>query len=194
MPLKMTRRMTLTCASAAVFSALAMPAYARSAVWAEPVDLAGVPNLHRVTARLFRSAQPNAIGFQGLAALGVKTVINLRQLVDDAPMAKGTGLIVRRVPMKSRFVGEDNAEKMVQALRFVRQSMRQGPVLVHCRHGADRTGAVMAVYRILYQDWTRDAALDELTGGGYGFHAVWANIPRFVANCDLSDIKRRVNA
>lgn len=175
---------------------LAAPAFAntRPANWAEPVVLEGAPNLHRVTPQLYRSAQPDAIGFANLAMLGIKTVLNLRQLVDDAPLAIGTDLTLRQVRMKSRDVGEDDAAKMVQVLRYLRQGLQTGPVLVHCHHGADRTGATMALYRILYQGWTREAALDELVNGGFGFHTVWANIPRFVAGCDLADIKRRAEA
>lgn len=169
-------------------------ALARPAQWAVPIALDGAPNLHRVTPQLFRSAQPDAVGFANLADLGIKTVINLRQLVDDTPLAQGTGLILRRVKMKSRDVGEAEGAKMVQVLRDLRQGLETGPVLVHCHHGADRTGAVMALHRILFQGWTRAEALDELINGGFGFHAVWANIPRFVAKCDLADIKRRVMA
>lgn len=188
-----TRRFVLAFGGVAL---LTPPAFAkvRAANWAEPVAMTGLPNLHRVTPQLYRSAQPDATGFANLAGIGIKTVINLRQLVDDAPLAIGTDLTLRRVRMKSRHVGEDDAAKMVQVLRFIRQGLQTGPVLVHCHHGADRTGATMALYRILYQGWTRNAALDELVNGGFGFHTVWANIPRFVAGCDLADIKRRAEA
>ena len=47
-----------------------------------------------------------------------------------------------------------------------------GPVLVHCLHGSDRTGTIVAMYRIVEQGWTREAAIAEMTGGGYGYHAV----------------------
>ena len=57
--------------------------------WAQPVDLAGVPNLHRVTPLVYRSAQPSSEGFQNLANIGVKTVINLRRSVDDSPRVAG---------------------------------------------------------------------------------------------------------
>ena len=53
-------------------------------------------------------------------------------------------------------------------------------VLVHCQHGADRTGTMCAMYRILREGWTADDAIDEMKNGGYGYHSVWGNLPRFI--------------
>ena len=47
----------------------------------------------------------------------------------------------------------------------------EGPVLVHCKHGADRTGCIVALYRIVFQSWSKEAAIDEMHNGGYGFIA-----------------------
>ena len=54
------------------------------------------------------------------------------------------------------------------------------PLLVHCQHGADRTGTMCAMYRIVKQGWSADEAIKELEEGGYGFHSMWINIPRFI--------------
>ena len=51
---------------------------ARPGKWAVPMTLAGVPNLHKVSDGLYRSAQPTAEGMTNLVALGIKTVVNLR--------------------------------------------------------------------------------------------------------------------
>jgi protein tyrosine/serine phosphatase len=164
----------------------------RAANWAVPVPLAGAPNLHRITPRLYRAAQPTALGFQNMAAMGIKTVISLRQTVDDTPLAAGTGLVLHRIPMKSRNVGEDGGATIIRVMRLLQAAMADGPVLFHCRHGADRTGAVCALYRMVVDDWTHAAAGDELVNGGYGFHAVWANIPRFVADVDVGAVREAV--
>ena len=171
-----------------MMAALATPAVAetRRAEWAQPVAVEGAPNLYRITPLLYRAAQPTAQGFRGLADLRVKTVISMRQMVDDTALAAGTGLVLHRVPMKSRFVGEDDGARIVAVLRLIEGGMAAGPVLFHCHHGADRTGAVCAVYRMVYQGWTHAAALDELLHGGYGFHTVWQNIPRYVAGVDVA--------
>jgi protein tyrosine/serine phosphatase len=162
--------------------------------WAQPIDLPGVPNLHQITPMLFRSAQPTAEGFRNLEAQGVKTVISFRQTVSDAPLAEGTGLTLHRIPMKSRYVAEKSGAKIVVALQTVHQSLSRGPTLFHCHHGADRTGVICALYRILDQGWTREGALRELVEGGYGFHAMWANIPRYLTRVDLADLQSRIAA
>lgn len=173
---------------------LPLPLWAapRPRAWAEPIATPGLPNLHRVTAQLYRAAQPEAAGFAALPALGITTVLSLRQLVDDTPLATGTGLTLHRIPMKSRDVAEDGSAKLVAALRLIHRS--KTPILVHCRHGADRTGVICALYRMLFQGWSRDEALAELTQGSFGFHPVWQNIPRYVMACDPVALKTRVLA
>ena len=65
------------------------------------------------------------------------------------------------------------------------------PVFVHCLHGADRTGTMCAAYRVVVDGWTKQQAIDEMTKGGYGFHPVWANLPKFIENLDVEKIKAK---
>lgn len=190
------RRQTLflTGAAAACFATGSMATPKRPPAWAKPIALPGLPDLHQVTAKLYRSAQPTAEGFNNLAQLGVKSVINLRRTVDDAPLAIGTGLRLVHIKIKTRHITEDNAEKIVLALQALLHAMAEGPVLVHCTHGADRTGLIIALWRVLYQGWSRQAALDELVNGGFGYHAVWINIPHYLQSVDLAKLKARVEA
>ncbi|MBC7478239.1 MAG: tyrosine-protein phosphatase, partial [Pseudorhodobacter sp.] len=127
-------------------------------------------------------------------ALGIRTVISLRQTVDDGPLAAGTRLVLHRVPMKSRCVAELGGSKIVQALQLLFRGLESGPVLVHCHHGADRTGLIVALYRMVAQGWSRDAAAAELVAGGYGFHPIWANIPRYLHTVDLAKLEQRIAA
>ena len=186
----LTRRGALGLMAVALPSRLCGQTTARH--WAEPVDLAGVPNLHRVTPLIYRSAQPNAEGFRNLAKICVKTVINLRRTVDDSPLAVGTGLALIHIKITTRHVTDENGAKIVQALRALRDAQSTGPVLLHCTHGADRTGMIAALWRMLYQGWSRDQALEELQQGGFGFHAVWINIPQYLRHVDLNDLKTRI--
>ena len=186
----LTRRGALGLMAVALPSRLCGQTTARH--WAEPVDLAGVPNLHRVTPLIYRSAQPSAEGFHNLAKIGVKTVINLRRTVDDSPLAVGTGLALIHIKITTRHVTDENGAKIAQALRALRDAQSTGPVLLHCTHGADRTGMIAALWRMLYQGWSRDQALEELQQGGFGFHAVWINIPQYLRHVDLNDLKTRI--
>ena len=127
-----------------------------------------------------------------MAALGIRSVISLRQTVSDTPLAAGAGLTLYRIPMKSRHVGERDGAKVVEAMRDLRAV--QGPVLVHCHHGADRTGLIIALWRQLYEGWSKDEAKRELVEGGYGFHTIWSNIPRYLDRLGLAALQARIEA
>jgi protein tyrosine/serine phosphatase len=65
-------------------------------------------------------------------------------------------------------------------------------VLVHCRRGADRTGVMLAIYRVVVEGWTKADAIDEMTRGGYGFRPVWQNLVRYVEELDVEAIRVQV--
>lgn len=196
LPAYLNRRTLLAALPASFLPTPGLSFEARPESWAPRVnpDLPGLPNLWQVTPALFRSAQPDAAGFANLAQIGVRSVLSMRQTVSDGPLAEGTGLTLYRVPMKSRHVGERNGAKVVQAMRDLRAGMAHGPVLVHCHHGADRTGLICALWRILYEGWSKQAAIDELIEGGFGFHPIWSNIPRYLRKVDLVDLRDRIES
>ena len=72
----------------------------RPAQWAKPLVVEGVPNLHRVSAQLYRSAQPTAQGMANLEKLGIRTVVNLRTFHSDVELVKGTKLAYVSIPMQ----------------------------------------------------------------------------------------------
>ena len=162
----------------------------RTGQWAQPVTGTGVKNLSRVTPQLYRSAQPDAAGMRDIEKLGVRTVINLRDFSDDKDEASGTKLRLRRTKMDTWHI-ED--EDIVRVLAMLRRK-GDGPFLVHCHHGSDRTGVVCAMFRLVEQRWSREDAIRELKDGGYGFHPMWKNIPRYLEKVDVEKIRKRVDA
>ena len=163
---------------------------ARPAAWATPVAITGVPNLNRVDTNFYRSAQPEREGFQALAKdPGIKTVVSLRAFHTDKMLLEGTGIRLIRVPI---FTWHIETEDVVKALAAIRKAEATGPVLLHCQHGADRTGLITALYRVLYQGWSKDAALDEMQNGHFGYHAVWGNIPRYLRKVDVAELRKMV--
>ena len=163
--------------------AFSVSAHARDATWAQPVVLAGAANLNQVASNLYRSAQPTAQGFKNLAAsLHVQTDLNLRAGYDDVDLLKGTGIAGEHVPMTT-FITKD---EVIKALKIIIAAQKKGPVLVHCQRGADRTGAVMAMYRIVVQGWSKQQALDEMEHGGYAFNPILINIPYFINHADIA--------
>lgn len=149
--------------------------------WADPLDALGVENLHRVTPTLYRSAQPRRANLAALQSLGIRTVVSLRSFNDDRKVFAGSGVRLVRVPINTWSI--DDA-KVLRALQAIRAAEKQGPVLIHCMHGADRTGVVAAVYRMALQDWDKDSARHEMLRGGYGYHTLWRNIPRYIERLD----------
>lgn len=171
---------------------LSLPAFAaepvtnRPASWAQPVRLEGVPNLHRVDTNLFRSAQPTAQGMKNLEQMGIRTVVNLRAFHSDGDEVKGAGLATEHIYMKAWHA---EREDIVRFLKIVTDPKRT-PVLVHCQHGADRTGTMCAVYRVAVQGWTKEEAIREMTGGGYGFHEVFDNLPEWIRKVDVEKLRQ----
>jgi len=155
--------------------------------WATPLKLPGLPNLHKVSDALYRGAQPTAQGMRELKKLGVKTLVNLRMSGSDKDELGDTGLACEEIPMKPWHVEADEA---VRFLKIVTDKAR-APVFVHCQQGADRTGLACALYRIVVQGWTREEAIREMTRGGFGHHAIFGNLPRFIQELDVEDLKRR---
>jgi hypothetical protein len=168
---------------------------ARPASWATPVvAAAGLPNLHRVNATLYRSAQPTREGFVLLGAhpgltgtdQPIRTVLSLRAFNDDTPLVPATtGLRLEQIRFKT-WHPED--EDVVTFLRIVTTPALQ-PVLVHCQHGADRTGTMVAIYRVAVEGWSKEQAMDEMVNGGFGYHPIWRNLPRYIEGLDIAAIK-----
>jgi len=158
----------------------------RPSVWAQAIELEGVPNLYRVSADLFRSAQPSAQGMKNLKNMGIRTIVNLRSFHSDRDEIGKTDLGYERITMKTWHIDRREA---VRFLRLVSDPDRI-PVLVHCQHGADRTGAMCALYRVAVQGWTREEAIREMTDGGFGFHRIWANLKKWIRTIDVQALKK----
>jgi len=157
----------------------------RPVKWAVPIELPGVGNLHRVDENLYRSEQPTRKGMINLKEIfGIKTVINLRAFHSDADKVRGTGLLSEELSIKTWHI-ED--EDVVRVLKHIRNK-ENGPFLIHCQYGADRTGLMSAMYRIVEQGWSKDEAIEEMVGGGYGLHPNWANTNKYIRNVEPKEM------
>jgi protein tyrosine phosphatase (PTP) superfamily phosphohydrolase (DUF442 family) len=160
-----------------ILSAALAATEARPAEWAQAVLAPGLPNLHRVSGELYRGAQPEKRGYAELRQLGIRTVVNLRQGEDwERAEVEGAGMRYVSLPTNTFFP----RKKRFRAFLALFDDPNNLPVFVHCRHGADRTGAAVALYRALRQDWTVWNALREMTRGGFGFHAIHFRLKGFV--------------
>jgi len=98
-----------------------------------------------------------------------------------------TGLAYEHIYMKS---WHPEKKEVIRFLQII-TNKRRTPVLVHCQHGADRTGVMCAVYRIAIGGWTKEEAIKEMTKGGFGYHKIWANLIYYLKKIDVPEIKRK---
>jgi tyrosine-protein phosphatase SIW14 len=133
-----------------------------AALQAEPVfEAPGVPNFHQVNDHVFRGAQPHPTGFANLAKLGIKTVIDLRGVEHERTEEKlvnAAGMHYIHVPLDG-FAAPTEAQ--IATLLELLDDSSGWPVFIHCRRGADRTGTVVACYRIAHDHWDNQKALTE---------------------------------
>ncbi len=167
---------------------LAEPLRTRPLEWAQPIIGAESDNLYQVSDKVFRSAQPDDDENHELAALGIGEILNLRENHADDDDIKDKSIILHRVEMNA---GEIQDNKIIAAMRIIEGAKQ--PILVHCWHGSDRTGVVIAMYRILFQGWSKQQAIDEMVHGGYGYHArIYPNIVEYIEKVDLEKIRQQL--
>lgn len=155
--------------------------------WAEPMEVAGLPNLHRVSDDLYRGAQPTAEGIEQLEKMGIKTVVNLRSSDSERGMVDHANLVYEHIPMTA---WRPSDQDVVQFLRIV-GGQENTPIFVHCRRGADRTGMACAIYRVAVQGWSKEDAIAEMTRGGFDFYSGWQNLVRYIRDLDIDALKQR---
>jgi protein tyrosine/serine phosphatase len=185
----MMKRLTILMILFSVTTLYAASPQPRPETWAQPLETKSLKNFYKLDDHAYRSAQPDEEGFEYLKTLGIKNILNLRDYHNDDPGSKKPGLNLYRVEMDA---GKIKTADVVKALRFIKQS--ESPVLIHCWHGSDRTGTISAMYRIVFQNWSKEDALDELMHGGFGYHSIYKNIPEFIRQADIKEIKQKVFA
>lgn len=155
--------------------------------WAQRLDRPGLSNFHRVSNDLYRGAQPTAEGFGELEKMGIKTVVNLRESSSDRDKVEHTSLACEEIASDAWNMRDQD---VIRFLRVVGNESRT-PVFVHCRHGADRTGTMTAICRIVIEGWTKEEAIQEMTQGGFGFHRNFTNLIEYIRNLDVDEIRRQ---
>jgi tyrosine-protein phosphatase SIW14 len=159
------------------------PTSIRSPEWAQPVG--DQYNLHQMTPTLYRSALPDSQAAPLLDALKIGTVINFLP-ESDANWLKNPG--IRQVQLSYRTNHVDDSD-VLAALRAIKEAEVNGPVLMHCKHGSDRTGLMAAMYRVVIQGWSKEDALNEMTLGGFGTSNGFKDSVRYMMRADIDKLR-----
>jgi tyrosine-protein phosphatase SIW14 len=139
-----------------------------------------IDNFGRVDPMYYRGAQPEGHDYADLAALGVKTIINLTS--DDAEaneqaMVTQAGMKYLQIPMTTH--EPPTSAQLAQFLKIVNDPASQ-PVYVHCVGGRHRTGVMTAAYRITQDGWTADQAFKEMKQYKFGADFLHPEFKKFV--------------
>jgi tyrosine-protein phosphatase SIW14 len=155
-------------------SACQLPAGARTS---EHIygNLPGLANVGRVAPGIYRGAQPEADGYATLKKMGIRTVINLRTSMSEKKGVEAAGMRSIEVPME---MSRDGLKAKVDRVVALMADPANRPLFVHCRQGQDRTGIVVAAYRMKVEGWSLPEAEAEMEA--FGFNKVWVNFRRFI--------------
>ena len=145
----------------------------------KPKLIPSILKFAKVSDVLYRGAQPNAEGFAKLKKLGIKTIVNLRAFKSDRKHLTGLGLKYYHISFK---VHHPEDEDVAAFLKIVTNPANH-PVFVHCKAGVDRTGMMVAIYRIVIQNRSKKDALDEMKNMGY--HKIFYMIENYVEKLNV---------
>lgn len=139
-----------------------------------------IDNFGQVNDRYYRGAQPKGDDYAALAALGIRTIVNLTS--DDADpqeraLAGAAGLAYAAIPMTTH--RPPTPAQIVEFLRIVNDPA-SGPVYVHCVGGRHRTGVMTALYRMTHDSWSAEQAFREMKQYKFGADYLHAEFKKFV--------------
>jgi protein tyrosine phosphatase (PTP) superfamily phosphohydrolase (DUF442 family) len=177
---------SLLCFSIPVLGATAPSAQAEPAATerriagaAARVPLAGISNFGIVSDQLYRGAQPDTAGFAELKKLRIDIVVNLRhetgQNQREGRLVQALGMRYVNIPWRGW--DEPKIEQVEQFLSLLRDNPERR-LFVHCERGSERTGVMVACYRMSRDHWTPERALAEMHA--FGFRSRFRHLARFV--------------
>jgi protein tyrosine/serine phosphatase len=154
---------------AVVLTLLCATAFAQDATNAN-----NLPRFQQVSERLYRSGQPRDGGLSRLRELGINTIINLRgagvETRAEEAEARTLGLNYYNIALPNW--GRPQEERVARIMRLI-AAPESGRVLVHCKEGVDRTGMIVALYRMTHEGWNSQKALAEAERNGMRKTQFW---------------------
>lgn len=132
-----------------------------------------IPNLLQVEDSIWRGGQPETPeDWEYLANIGVNQIIKLNTDSEgvDSPV-EGTALFKCPITTLEQILTEPDKQAVIDAVGFISPGS-----MVHCEHGQDRTGLVVACYR-RSRGWSKAKAEEEMLN--LGFHKLLLGLWEF---------------
>ena len=156
--------------------------------WAVKIEGTGLSNLYKVDEKLYRSEQPGRDEMKKLDQMGIHSVMNVRAACNDKREARNTSIKLYHIAIVARFINYDD---IVLVLKQIQASEK--PVLIHCKYGSDRTGCIVAAYRMAVNGWSKQEAINEFINGGFGFHKrSYPNMLKLLNSLDVDRLKNDI--
>jgi tyrosine-protein phosphatase SIW14 len=156
--------------------------------WATPMGVCEPQRFFKVSDELYRGGHLSRAGVENLRCAGINTVVSLRFVSRDSRYITAAGLNYFHIPGKVWAPNDDDA---VEFLRIATNPSCQ-PVYVYCNRGADRTGMMCAVYRVVIQGWSKEEAICEMTEGPFDYHPIWKRVVQYVRDMDVDALRCRL--
>ena len=155
------------------------------------VELRSSHNFYQISSILYRSEQPDHVLLDDLQKHQISKVINLRGRDKNQDILGNSGFNLIHIPIHTWAIDREDLLKVMQQIQLAKDKNEK--VVIHCYHGSDRTGASIAMYRIIFQNWSIQDALREMKHGGYGYHVIWQNIPKIFTPENIKWIREQLS-
>ena len=152
-------------------------------LYADPIDGVKVENFDEVAESVYRGGAPSRADLAKLAEHGVKVVLDLREggarLEKD--IVEELGMRYINIPWEPEgwYYGRYDYHKIAAEFLEVMDNPANRPIFVHCQHGRDRAGSMIAVYRMAREGWTFRRALKEMDQYGFN-HFMYYHLIKFL--------------
>lgn len=139
-----------------------------------PHDYSALPNFHAVHTYLYRGGAPSPRGLAQLKQMGVSAVIDLRRnkqnIEVERILTQQLGLKYISLPMGNFIPSQNKQAQFFSVVSSAASNPRAGAVFLHCSHGSDRTGFMVAMWRVQHDGWTIAEAAAEMLSSGFIVH------------------------